>query len=217
MKKIEVLKSIAKRLEYENVSQMQKAFGHTNLYSLAQEPATPDWIGTIAEYVYAVGESSAREFAIRTIVEFYPIDAEHAAAKKLLDADQRSGPANKYHHGLRDELESAESGVYVFFDSMGRAVYVGRTTDQNLWKRMSQSFKREVVSQLYRVKHPTNNVAYKSNEKKPRKLRPHKVTVYDVARYFSAYYVHQDLVGAAEALLIRAAANNIQNTQMAGN
>jgi len=40
--------------------------------------------------------------------------------------------------------------------------------------------------------------------------------VYEVARYFSAYYVHPDLVDTVKALLIRATANNIQNTQMAG-
>jgi len=211
MKKIEVLESVAKKLGYENIARMQGAFG-INLHARAQESAKPLWFGTIAKRI----AMSARKSAIRTIVEFYPIDAKHAAAKKLLDADQRSGPANKYHHGLRKELENAKSGVYVFFDSMGKAVYIGKTVDQNLWRRMHQSFKLKKVSQLYRVRHPKINVAYKSNEEKQRKLKPHQVKVYEVARYFSAYNVHRDLVGAVEALLIRAAANNIQNTQMPG-
>lgn len=217
MKKIQVLESIAKKLKYENVTQMQKAFGHTNLYSLAQNKATPEWIGTIAMHAYNAGESSARESAVRTIVEFYPIDAKHAAAKKLLDADQRSGPANKYHHGLRKELEHAKSGIYVFFDSMGKAIYIGKTVNQNIWRRMHQSFKSKEVNQLYRVNHPKINVEYKSSEEKQRKLKPHQVKVYEVARYFSAYDVHRNLVGTVEALLIRTAANDLQNTRMEGN
>ncbi|MDA8015232.1 MAG: hypothetical protein MPK09_06455 [Gammaproteobacteria bacterium] len=213
-----VLDSVAKKLGFGNLRQLQNKLAHSNLYVGAKQAPSPKWFGGIAKYVYAAGENAARESAIRTIVEFYPIDAGLAADKKLLDADKRSVRANKYHHGIRDELQAAGSGVYVFFDNMGKSIYVGKTVDQNLWARMQQTFKKGMDNRLYLVKHPKNNVAYKSNEEKKRKLKklPTKVKLYEVARYFSAYAVHRDLVDTVEALLIRTSPNDLQNTRMEG-
>ncbi|MDA7967635.1 MAG: hypothetical protein MPK31_01675 [Gammaproteobacteria bacterium] len=219
-----VLESVANKLEFGNRRQLQNKLAHSNLYAGAKQAPNPKWFGNIAKYVYDAGEKSGHESAmqtiksaIRVIVEFYPIDPSLAVKKKLLDADQRSGSANKYHDDLRHELEKATNGIYVFFDSMGRAIYLGKTSDQNLWKRMSQSFKgrvegKEVVKNLYLVQHPKRNQAYK--QKQQRDIRPQSRKMHDVACYFSAYAVHKDLVDAVESLLIHTSANDLQNTKM---
>jgi hypothetical protein len=117
--------------------------------------------------------------------------------------------------GLRDELESS-NGVYVFFDSRGQALYVGKARKQSLWSEMTNAFNRTRgdLQTIRRVKHPERRQRYRTSDEKARQPVPVSVPLHELAHYFSAYRVSPTLVGDIEALLVRSFANNLLNKNM---
>lgn len=172
----------------------------------------------IANLVAAAKDSSrdaAHAGAIRPIVEFYPIAKGTGEGRRhFLDVDRRQGPAHPYREGLRKELE-ANHGVYVFFDSRGRALYAGKAKKLNLWKEMINAFNRDRdVQNIWRVKHPTNRVAYKPAEEKARQIRKRNVALHELAAYVSAYAVSDGMINELESLLVRSFPNDLMNVRM---
>lgn len=156
--------------------------------------------------------------AIQPVVEFYRIQkckfAQQASWKlfseKLEDAD-----AHPYRSGLKKELKSSR-GVYIFFDSRGSAIYVGKSGRQNLWLEMNLAFNRDrgEVQKIKRVQHPENRVQYRTLEEKSRQIGSHVIPLHELASYFSAYRVSDGMIDELEALLVRSFANDLLNTKM---
>lgn len=161
---------------------------------------------------------SAESLAIKTIVEFPPIRKAKTAGGRKFEVFSRyndPGNINKYLDGLFSELNSS-SGIYIFHDSRGRALYVGSTHNQTLWLELNQAFNRyREVQKIRRVKHPSINVEFKTNEEKRRQIYERTVVLHEVAGFVSAYRVTKGLIGELESLLIRSFANDIMNKQMA--
>lgn len=113
---------------------------------------------------------------------------------------------------IRKELENTKSGIYIFYDSSGRAIYVGKTSARtgSLWARMKSSFNHDQQKsrQLYRIDHSPNAKLL------DKKLGPKPVQLHELAKYFSAYEVDSNFVDNIEALLIRAFADNLMNKKM---
>lgn len=93
-------------------------------------------------------------------------------------------------------------GIYLFYDSMGKAIYVGRTNKQTLWDEMSRALNRDREIQKL----------YKSTNHGQIKNQPYYL--YEVAHYVSAYAVHKEAIKDIEALIIRAFPNNLTNVKM---
>lgn len=163
--------------------------------------------------VRSAGAKEAEVSAISPIVEFFEItrtESRDGARWEILDSS-RDQP---YSRGLRGELEK-HSGVYIFYDSSGSALYVGKAAGQKLWKEINNAFNRERwVQKIRRVKHPQRKQAFVTSEEKSRQIRQRSVPLFELAQYVSAYRVSNGLINNLEALLIRGFANDIQNIKM---
>ena len=104
------------------------------------------------------GEHENRLFPISPLVEFYPIDltlSRRAANWELFDAN-----SSTYAAGLKNALE-AHHGIYVFFDSRGKSIYVGKAKRQSLWMEMNSALnrKRKNLQRMMLVSHPSYHLA----------------------------------------------------------
>jgi hypothetical protein len=144
----------------------------------------------------------------RPIIELFPI----TKSKKIKSFEVYSVvDGNKQRVGLKEEL-SRTIGLYIFFDSRGHALYIGKAVDQFIWDEMNKAFNRNRKSQTFAlVNHPKNNVEYSSAHIRLRQPKPIAKRLYDLAAYFSAYEVERDIVADFEALFIRAFPNDLLN------
>ncbi len=161
----------------------------------------------------SAGANAAEGSAISPIVEFFEITTTKSRGGARMEILNSRG-GHPYLRGLRSELEK-HRGVYIFYDSSGSALYVGKTARLTLWKEINNAFNRErSVQKIRRVKHPQRKQAFATSEEKSRQIRPRSVPLLELARYVSAYRVSDGLIDNLEALLIRGFANDIQNTKM---
>lgn len=160
----------------------------------------------------AVKQSQLR--MIQPIVEFYKIDAcetKHGAAWQILDTGSDS---NTYRKGLRDALEQA-NGVYIFYDSRGKALYAGKAKEQSLWKEMNLAFNRDrELQKISLTHHPDRNQKFRSGSEKLRQPKRTQLQLADLASYFSAYKIDGGMIDDLEALLVRGFANDLLNAKM---
>jgi hypothetical protein len=164
----------------------------------------------------AQAKKQVHEHAIQAIVEFFPIMPTRAGgnADKLSVFDTRTANS-KYRTDLLQALKDAKSGLYVFYDTRGRAIYAGQTKKQNIWKEMNLAFNRDRSTQVVTlVKHPVNNIAFEPAHKSRRQLVDRTLKMHDLAAYFSAYAVIPEMVDDLEALLVRAFPNDLTNFKM---
>ena len=156
----------------------------------------------------------AQRAAIRPIVEFYPIVRVRPRQKGQWELFATDDDAPLPARGLRAALDNGR-GVYVFYDTRGRALYAGKTEKLTLWKEMKSAFNRDRGRQeLFRVRYPRRNQAFVPASEKPRNISQASVVLADMAAYFSAYEVAPGMIDAIETLLIRAFANDLLNTRM---
>ncbi|MFB9867076.1 hypothetical protein [Vreelandella sulfidaeris] len=160
------------------------------------------------------GAVEARQSIVRPIVEYYPIDlseSKQGAFWELFDADVTG---NKRQEGLKSVLKES-NGVYVFYDSRGMPLYVGKAKDQSLWNEMKIAFNRDRQTQKIRsVSHPVTGTGFRPAFESPRKIEWLHMHLSGLASYFSAYEAHVDMINTVEALLIRAFANGLLNSRM---
>jgi hypothetical protein len=159
----------------------------------------------------------AEQQAIRPIVEFFeldPTESMHGARYEIFcvkDDDEKEHP---YLKGLRSELERYH-GVYIFYDSRGRALYAGKARQLRLWSEINNAFNRSrTVQQIRRVDHPERRLDFRTSDEKRRQIRRRSVPLYDLAQYFSAYAVADGLISELESLLIRGFPNDLLNVRM---
>lgn len=162
----------------------------------------------IKKEALAIKDSHAK--SIQPIVEFYPIVKSGESIIRQVVFD----PQGMYQNSLRDALKITKSGIYVFYDTRGKALYTGKTKS-NLWIELNFAFNRERKGQdITLVKHPINNVQFLLASEKTRQPTDRNLRLSQLAAYFSAYAVVDDLVDAVEGLLIRAFPNDTFNTKM---
>ncbi|MBP1203646.1 hypothetical protein JOD97_001660 [Duganella sp. 1411] len=154
--------------------------------------------------------------AIKPIVEFFPIEAVAVGRSgNYLQVFDTGDDCGKHLQGLCEMLTNAKSGLYIFYDTRGRALYAGQTKKQNIWKEMNLAFNRHRSGQIMTlVRHPTRDVSFKSAHIKVRQPTDTMLKLYDLAAYFSAYEVLPEMVDDLEALLIRAFPNDMLNYKM---
>jgi len=154
--------------------------------------------------------------SIRAIVEFFPIYSVPVGRLETQQAVFKTDAnAGKHLLGLKKELVNAKSGLYIFYDSRGKALYAGQTQKQNIWKEMNLAFNRDRSAQvLTLVRHPDRDVTFKPANAKVRQPTDVTLKLCDLAAYFSAYEVIPEMVDNLEALLVRAFPNDLLNYKM---
>jgi hypothetical protein len=155
--------------------------------------------------------------AIRPIVEFYKIQickSGQRAQNEVFSIHDNKG-INPFKEGLKNDLVKSH-GIYVFFDSRGKAIYAGKARQLRLWTEINKAFNRPRgrVQKIKRIYYPESRVAYKTVERKPRQIKNIEVPIYELAAYFSAYYVVDGMIDELEALLVRSFANDLINIKM---
>lgn len=172
---------------------------------------TPRQIGNLVTKARKQEARSSISSAIQPIVEYYEIshsDSDRGANLELFPS--KNGKGQK----IRKELESS-NGIYIFYNSQCRAIYLGKAKKQNLWKEMNNAFNRERSSQIvWVVSHPERGQDFTPAHQKLRSLKKTSVPLSGLATYFSAYKVNTWLIDNLEALMIRGFANELTNTRM---
>jgi hypothetical protein len=150
--------------------------------------------------------------AIKPIVEFYPVNKVHTpqgTAFQIFDSN-----ASKCAGGLRSKLD-ASHGVYIFYDSRGQSLYVGKARKQSLWKEMNNAFVRERVTQRIKlVPHTEQNRNFIPANEKQRQPKQTQLLLADLAYYCSAHEVEDRMINILEALMVRGFANDLLNKKM---
>ena len=110
----------------------------------------------------------------------------------------------KYHVGLKNTLASNHD-IYIFFDSAGQVIYVGKARSQNLWKEINPSLNRgrDTAQKIKRVKYPGRTKEYRPINEITWQICSESVPLYEIASYFSAYQVTDGLVNILKSLLVR--------------
>ena len=177
---------------------------------------TPLQVAGALAKAHKAAQMQVHSDAIRPIVEFFPI--EQVAVGRLetqLAVFPVTKTSGKHYAGLHEELLNAKSGLYIFYDTRGRALYAGQTKKQNIWKEMNLAFNRDRRAQVITlVRHPKNDVEFKPAHRQVRQPTDRVLKLHDLAAYFSAYAVIPEMVDDLEALLVRAFPNDLLNFKM---
>jgi hypothetical protein len=173
-------------------------------------------VARVVANAHKAAQSHVHSQAIKPLVEFFPIEPVEAGR---LGKNQQVFPtgadSGQHWSGLYDILTAAKSGLYIFYDSRGKALYAGHTKKQNIWKEMNLAFNRDRSAQVITlVRHPHKDVGFKAASVKVRQPTDRALRLHDLAAYFSAYEVIPEMVDDLEALLIRAFPNDMLNYKM---
>lgn len=161
-------------------------------------------------------EKRTHSAVIRPIVEFFEIQKSWSRGGANLEIfSPGSGEnAHPYLAGLKAEL-LRHHGVYMFYDSRGRALYAGQARSQPLWNEIKQAYNRNRgVQNIRRVNHPAQRQDFRTSDEMRRQIRSTNVQLCDLAAYISAWRVADGMICDLEALLIRAFPNDLLNTKM---
>ncbi len=215
-------KRLAAQQDVKTVSRAEIA-SHLNitaekLGALAEKPnLTPLQVADLIDRAAAKAVTDVEQAAIRPIIEFYgldPVYSSHGVKFEMFSSQTDTGQ-HPYIAGIQDRLKSSH-GIYIFYDSRGRAIYVGKAVLQTLWKEMNLAFNRDRkdYQQIKVVEHPSKKVRYRPYEEQHRRIGKLNVQLSYIASYVSAYEVSKGLISTVEALLIRGFANDLLNTRM---
>lgn len=86
------------------------------------------------------GIADALSSAISALVEYAPIAPLNKAGAKGVQIKTRDGYG---HLNLRATLEG-QHGIYIFYSSLGRPIYVGKAKDTELWGEANSAFGRDL-------------------------------------------------------------------------
>ena len=154
---------------------------------------------------------------ISAIVEYAELDAHSSDGRKSFSIfNENEYSEHKYWGSIIHRLKN-ENGLYFFYDSMTRPLYVGTAARQKIWKRANQSYNspRERNGKILFASHPGTNRVY--DAEKTRRLKRIGFSLAEVATYFSAYAVAPEFISGLEAFSIRAFGGVLLNTKMEGN
>jgi len=211
-----LIQALKKKLGMKTDIALAKALGMTG-------PALIQWRNqkndlSCLQVANAVGKArgaskeESQRATIKPIVEFFPIDAVLVGKRQEIFGTGKD--AGKHLNGLRAALEKSQ-GLYVFYDTRGRALYAGQTKKQNLWKEMNLAFNRDRGAQVITlVRHPTSDVEFRPAHEMVRQPTDINLKLHDLAAYVSAYGVADGMIDDLEALLVRVFPNDLLNFKM---
>lgn len=218
MKAIELIEALSKKLKTTSQKELAAVLGVgvgtlINWKNRDQDLSPLQVASALSKSRSAAVKKSQFEM-IQPIVELYPIDkclSKREASWIVVDGGR---DASLYTQGLKAELEDS-IGIYIFYDSRGHALYVGKAREQSIWKEMNLAFNRKRnVQTIALVHHPERNKEFKPGYEKLRQPKDTQLELFDLAYYFSAYHVDDGVIDDLEALMVRGFANNLLNVKM---
>lgn len=218
MKGTELVSELKRKLSIKTDRALAQHLGMSEIalggWKRATKPLTARQVANAIDKASGVAVAKAHRTTLRPIVEFFPIDAVESAGGMKYELFPTAKDDNPLHVQLRATLSSAR-GIYIFYDTRGRAIYAGKAKEQSLWSEMKSVFNRDRDTQsVYRVRHPTRRQAFKPSYEKPRQPTRTQLRLNDLAAYVSAYEVDRAMVNSLEALLVRGFANDLLNVRM---
>lgn len=217
----EIIDAIKKKFDLKTDRDIAKNLGITTQAIQnwkKRKTVTARQIAGLINYARKESISDFQNHAIIPIVEFFPIEkclSTHEKKYELFSSKDLKGKKHPYLFGLQEELKE-HHGIYVFFDSRGQAIYVGKARKQKLWHELKSAFNRErgSVQRILRVRHPSRRQDYKTSEEMTRQIKDAEIPLYELAYYFSAYKIIDGMIEDVESLLVRSFANDLLNKRM---
>ena len=218
MNATELIDALAKKLETTSQAELAAVLGVSvgtlNNWKNRGEDLSPQQVASALAKSRSAAVQKAQIETIQPIVEFYPIDCtgtDRGASWQVFDG---GSDASSYAQGLKAALKDSY-GIYIFYDSRGRALYVGKAREQTIWKEMNLAFNRKRdVQTIALVQHPERNQEFKPGYEKLRQPKDTQLELFDLACYFSAYHVDDGMINDLEALMVRGFANDLLNVRM---
>ena len=177
----------------------------------------PSMVARVVLKAQQTAALQAEMSSIKPVVEFFPlslVESKQLARWELFDVKDGGTTNRPYLTGLRTQLENSH-GVYLFYDTRGRALYSGKAKKMSLWDEMSSALNRfRDVQRVKKVSHPVVNEKFVTSEERLRQIRSEPVRLHDLAAYVSAYEVSPGMIGVVESMLIRSFANDLLNVKM---
>jgi DNA-binding XRE family transcriptional regulator len=218
LKAIELIEALAKKLGTNSQIELASAIGVTVQtlinWKNRDEDLSPNQIASAIAKSQTAAVQKSQHDTIRPVVEFYEIDrclSKREASWQVFNGGLEASP---YARGLKEALEVAY-GIYIFYDSRGHSIFVGKAREQTIWKEMNIAFNRQrEVQTIALVHHPERNKVFKPGYEKLRQPKDTQLELFDMARYFSAYNVDDGMIDDLEALMVRGFANDLLNVKM---
>lgn len=218
MKALELIKALKRKLKTQSHRDLADALGVSaqtlSNWTNRDEELKPAQVAAAITKSRTAAVRSSQLHAIRPIVEFYELDRCLTKKERAWQLFSAGSDSTSYARGLKDVL-AKNHGIYIFYDSRGQALYVGKAREQSLWKEMNLAFNRKrEVQKITLVRHPDRNQQFQPGHEKLRQPRDMELELSDLACYFSAYQVDDGMIEDLEALLVRGFANDLLNVKM---
>ncbi|WP_290516600.1 hypothetical protein [Alcanivorax sp.] len=218
MKAKELLGALRKRLGTQSQTELAAALGVTVQTIINWNRGNSQLKATSVANAILKSRDAAIESAqyetIQPLVEFYRISkipTSRGAGWQVFDSGKSS---SLYARGLKFALDNSH-GIYIFYDTRGKALYVGKAKEQSLWKEINSAFVRpREVQKILLPEHPSRNQEFKPGYEKLRQPKSTQLELCNLAAYFSAYQVVDGMIDDLEALMVRGFANDVLNTKM---
>lgn len=216
--KAELVKYLGLKFHVDSAEELAPFLGLSEAklrnWETSTESLTARQLAFLVAQAHTTAQKDVHDFALKPIVECFPI-----TPARLPNGDyevfEKGEKGGRYLNGLYQHLNAAKSGLYIFYDSRGRALYVGQTKRQNIWKEMNLAFNRDRKDQIITlVRHPSRDVEFRRADEQDRQPRAKSERLHNLAAYFSAHEVIPNMVDKLEALLIRTFLNDITNVKM---
>lgn len=218
MKAIELIDALSRKLGTNSQRELASVLGITvgtliNWKNRNEDLSAQQVASALSKSQFAAVQKSQLE-TIQPVVEFYRIEkclTKREASWQVFNSGQ---DANLYAQGLKKTLEQSY-GIYIFYDSRGHALYVGKAREQTIWREMNLAFNRKRdIQTIALVHHPERNQEFKPGYEKLRQPKDTQLELFDLAFYFSAFHVDDGMIEDLEALMVRGFANNLMNVRM---
>ena len=106
-------------------------------------------------------------------------------------------------------------GIYLFYNSQGEVIYVGKAKRQDVWFEMKSAYNRTRDSQkIYKVKYPKTGTRIEAAYHSERQIIKQPIQLHELASFFSVYEIESSLIDHLEAAIIRMIPNDCVNIKI---
>lgn len=213
----DLLPAVKRKLSIESRKDLESTLAITlSNWENQSRGLSPNQIANAISASRAAARAESHSSLIRPIVEFFPLNVVESpqGTHYELFATKASNGASRQQEELRAEL-AQRKGIYIFYDSRGKAIYAGKAHKRTLWAELKNVFNRPRESQsVYRVEHPTRNQKFLLAFEEGKQPKKTAMLLSHIAAYVSVYEVDDPMIGSLEALLVRGFANDLLNVRM---
>ena len=213
----QVVREILEKLQaHKTTPEFAKILGvksHDVYHWLAGQVKKSSTIEKIIECILNTTKRQTISDSYNIIAELKPLKAR--LTKQGGSYDMVIGKNENESRSVEKDLKAEYGGLYIFYDSLGKAIYAGKTEikkkngkvcKNSLWDEMRSAFNRERKS---------SQIIFRSNNSKTNaRITKQYYYLYETACYVSAYKVDELAIRDFEALIIRSFPNDLTNVRM---